>query len=210
MEYKFKCLVIDDIDDLESRFGYFEETLREDFNLNVEMEFSKNLEKDILRNDYDILLIDFDLSNITDMDGDVIIPKIREHNKIIKIIFYSSKFNYDDNSNTFKFHDVSHDVIYNVINKWKVDRLIPRDNFDLIIKSIKECCEEFDMTLLGLYKSIEKYYNSGINVKYTLNNGTELNNEELINELKSDSKNSKEIRDKIYKYSITNILDFEY
>ncbi len=211
MDYNFKCSVIDDeIEEITERLSYAETMLLEDHNIKVDMEVSQDISKDKLRSDYDILLIDYDLSKKSKLDGDVIISEIRKRNRIVKIIFYSSKFTYNEESKKFKFVGVSDNTIYKIINQWKVDKVIPKNNLNILVSSIKECCEEFDITLLGLYKSIEKYIKEGIKVNYRLKNGKELSNNELLNELKKDSTKSKEIRDKISKFTITNILDFEY
>lgn len=208
MKYIFNCLIIDDDPDFENRIDDIIEILNDEYKCDVKIDFAKKI-TDITPEKYDLILIDFDLKRVFKHNGDYFISQIRNSNRIVKIIFYSSKFKLDD-KNEFHFIDVSETVIFNIINKWNVDRIIPRDNFDLLVESINECCTEFDLTVLGLYKSIEKYLSSGISLSFNLDNGEILKNNELLQELKSDSSNGKQIREKLHNFSINNVLDFSY
>ncbi|EAG6387975.1 response regulator, partial [Listeria monocytogenes] len=105
----YKILVIDDEIDIKSNYAVYKQYIKKE-EIDTEFTFvssTKELDK-VQKDTFDILMVDYNLQNSffsetkPNIAGTDFIKSFREENRISKIIFYSSEFEYSNSEK--KYH----------------------------------------------------------------------------------------------------------
>ncbi|HAO5667060.1 TPA: response regulator, partial [Listeria monocytogenes] len=200
MSYSYKILVIDDEIDIKSNYAVYKQYIKKE-EIDTEFTFvssTKELDK-VQKDTFDILMVDYNLQNSffsetkPNIAGTDFIKSFREENRISKIIFYSSEFEYSNSEK--KYHlNLKDKEIFDLINLYKIDSIVSKNNFDMVVHSIIDNIRDLDPIAKLLINTRDKYDQRDSQLYYTTSDGEEMNIEQLLQEYQADSKRGKEFK----------------
>jgi hypothetical protein len=213
MEYKFQVLVVDDDLQIKHNFISYEKILMKKYNLMVEFTVINN-EKEYMEGvPYDILMVDYNLKhgffNSKKQLGNEFIEMFRKKNKVSKVIFYSSEFEYSIDTKKFNF-PLADKEIFELINKLQIDKVAAKSNFDMMIQVIKECCEELDIITLLLSRTLKNYETNDISVNYTNIEGKDIEISSLLTDVLNDNAEGKEFKKRVIDTVLSMLFKYKY
>lgn len=211
MIYEYKALVIDDEVQVRAMCDAYKKKLKLMYNININFEVINEDSQYNDKKNYDILLVDYDLQKgySDKLMGDDIIKRFREKNSISKIIFYSSSFVYDTETREYNLR-LPHKDIFDLINKYNIDRIAYKNNFEMMIEVIRSCCEKVDLIPQILMKVINEYKNEGIEITYNKASGEEINVTSLLQDIKNDTEEGKRFKQQIIETIFSVLLNYKY
>lgn len=211
--YNYNILVIDDEKQMIATCEVYRKMLIKKHNLLVNFDVINSESDYKAKVPYDILLVDYDLKKGFSLDnklmGDEFIKRFREHNKISKVIFFSSSFKYDEEKEKYDFPFKPKEA-FNLINDLQIDRIADKNNFFMMIDVIRSCCERVDVLPVLLSKLLEEYKEEDIEVTYTKTNGEEILLTNLLDDVINDNEQGKIFRKEIIDTVLSVILNFKY
>ncbi|ECQ2356286.1 response regulator, partial [Listeria monocytogenes] len=203
MSYSYKILVIDDEIDIKSNYAVYKQYIKKE-EIDTEFTFvssTKELDK-VQKDTFDILMVDYNLQNSffsetkPNIAGTDFIKSFREENRISKIIFYSSEFEYSNSEK--KYHlNLKDKEIFDLINLYKIDSIVSKNNFDMVVHSIIDNIRDLDPIAKLLINTRDKYDQRDSQLYYTTSDGEEMNIEQLLQEYQADSKRGKEFKEQL-------------
>ncbi|PCN43182.1 hypothetical protein B9C88_17175 [Brevibacillus laterosporus] len=213
MSYNFKALVIDDLPQQASTFETYKKYLKRKENIDIEFKVIHNESQYDENEPYDILLVDYNLRhgffNCEKQLGNEFIESFRKKNKICKVIFYSSEFYYSPNNKKYKIPLADKDL-FDLINDLQVDKIASKDNFNMMIQVIKECCMQLDILPLLLSRTLSEYKKKDITVSYTNLQGEEIDLSTLLDDIVHDNEQGKQFRKQIMDTILTVLFNYKY
>ncbi|QZY56486.1 hypothetical protein [Crassaminicella profunda] len=213
MSYKYRALVIDDEIQIKSVCDTYAQYLKELHDIDIKFDIANNESEYDETKPYDILLVDYNLKksfNFANKNtGDGFIEKFRTKNRVSKVIFYSSSFVYNQDKGKYTFPFEGKEA-FDLINKLQIDRIVPKDNFDMMIEVIESCCKQMDILPLTLTKLLKEYRSEDIHINYTNKAGEEIEITDLINELLNDTEEGRNFRERILKTVFSVLLNVNY
>lgn len=216
MSYSYKILVIDDEIDIKSNYAVYKQYIKKE---EIDTEFTlvsstKELDK-VQKDSFDILMVDYNLQNSffseikPNIAGTDFIKSFREENRISKIIFYSSEFEYSNSEK--KYHlNLKDKEIFDLINLYKIDSIVSKNNFDMVVHSIIDNIRDLDPIAKLLINTRDKYDQRDSQLYYTTSDGEEMNIEQLLQEYQADSKRGKEFKEQLLSTIVTLLLEYRY
>ncbi|EAC9467382.1 hypothetical protein B4Y47_11455, partial [Listeria monocytogenes] len=175
---------------------------------------TKELDK-VQKDTFDILMVDYNLQNSffsetkPNIAGTDFIKSFREENRISKIIFYSSEFEYSNSEK--KYHlNLKDKEIFDLINLYKIDSIVSKNNFDMVVHSIIDNIRDLDPIAKLLINTRDKYDQRDSQLYYTTSDGEEMNIEQLLQEYQADSKRGKEFKEQLLSTIVTLLLEYRY
>lgn len=215
MEYIYKVLVIDDSTDIINSFEVYKNFLYDrNFKVDFTLASSDKELKQKLNETYDVLMVDYNLKNgfptRENYGGTDFIREYRNNNKVSKIIFYSSEFQYDENSKNSCKLNLHPKEIFDLVNIYKVDYIVSKNNFDMLIDSIAKCLTDLDPIIKLLIDTKEKHGNESDNMIFTDSTGDEVDIARLLEEYLSDSALGREFKEQIMNTIMTLLLEYRY
>ncbi|WP_160126756.1 hypothetical protein [Listeria monocytogenes] len=216
MSYSYKILVIDDEIDIKSNYAVYKQYIKKE-EIDTEFTFvssTKELDK-VQKDTFDILMVDYNLQNSffseikPNIAGTDFIKSFREENRISKIIFYSSEFEYSNSEK--KYHlNLKDKEIFDLINLYKIDSIVSKNNFDMVVHSIIDNIRDLDPIAKLLINTRDKYDQRDSQLYYTTSDGEEMNIEQLLQEYQADSKRGKEFKEQLLSTIVTLLLEYRY
>ncbi|EJY9228846.1 hypothetical protein OHR11_000093 [Listeria monocytogenes] len=216
MSYSYKILVIDDEIDIQSNYAVYKQYIKKE-EIDTEFTFvssTKELDK-VQKDTFDILMVDYNLQNSffsetkPNIAGTDFIKSFREENRISKIIFYSSEFEYSNSEK--KYHlNLKDKEIFDLINLYKIDSIVSKNNFDMVVHSIIDNIRDLDPIAKLLINTRDKYDQRDSQLYYTTSDGEEMNIEQLLQEYQADSKRGKEFKEQLLSTIVTLLLEYRY
>ncbi|ELU8226120.1 hypothetical protein SD234_001412 [Listeria monocytogenes] len=216
MSYSYKILVIDDEIDIRSNYAVYKQYIKKE-EIDTEFTFvssTKELDK-VQKDTFDILMVDYNLQNSffseikPNIAGTDFIKSFREENRISKIIFYSSEFEYSNSEK--KYHlNLKDKEIFDLINLYKIDSIVSKNNFDMVVHSIIDNIRDLDPIAKLLINTRDKYDQRDSQLYYTTSDGEEMNIEQLLQEYQADSKRGKEFKEQLLSTIVTLLLEYRY
>lgn len=216
MSYSYKILVIDDEIDIKSKYAVYKQYIKKE-EIDTEFTFvssTKELDK-VQKDTFDILMVDYNLQNSffsetkPNIAGTDFIKSFREENRISKIIFYSSEFEYSNSEK--KYHlNLKDKEIFDLINLYKIDSIVSKNNFDMVVHSIIDNIRDLDPIAKLLINTRDKYDQRDSQLYYTTSDGEEMNIEQLLQEYQADSKRGKEFKEQLLSTIVTLLLEYRY
>ena len=213
---KYKILVIDDHPEIRHSFPLYELKLREK---GFESEFyivSSIVEfEELTKEFFDILMVDYNLRNgfftdETKSEGTDFIADFRRKNMINKIIFYSTDFKYEINSlKTDVKLEIPMKEYYDLINKYRIDGVVPKDNTEMIINIIEDCIRRLDPIVKFLRDTSEKYEEKGDLLYYDVGD-REYTITQLLEEYQKDTEIGRKFGTDLLETVSTLLLDYRY
>lgn len=213
---KYKILVIDDHPEIHHSFPLYELKLREK---GFESEFyivSSIVEfEELTKEFFDILMVDYNLRNgfftdETKSEGTDFIADFRRKNMINKIIFYSTDFKYEINSlKTDVKLEIPMKEYYDLINKYRIDGVVPKDNTEMIINIIEDCIRRLDPIVKFLRDTSEKYEEKGDLLYYDVGD-REYTITQLLEEYQKDTEIGRKFGTDLLETVSTLLLDYRY
>ncbi|EAD4658370.1 response regulator, partial [Listeria monocytogenes] len=209
-------LVIDDEIDIKSNYAVYKQYIKKE-EIDTEFTFvssTKELDK-VQKDTFDILMVDYNLQNSffsetkPNIAGTDFIKSFREENRISKIIFYSSEFEYSNSEK--KYHlNLKDKEIFDLINLYKIDSIVSKNNFDMVVHSIIDNIRDLDPIAKLLINTRDKYDQRDSQLYYTTSDGEEMNIEQLLQEYQADSKRGKEFKEQLLSTIVTLLLEYRY
>ncbi|EBB5866098.1 response regulator [Listeria monocytogenes] len=216
LSYSYKILVIDDEIDIQSNYAVYKQYIKKE-EIDTEFTFvssTKELDK-VQKDTFDILMVDYNLQNSffsetkPNIAGTDFIKSFREENRISKIIFYSSEFEYSNSEK--KYHlNLKDKEIFDLINLYKIDSIVSKNNFDMVVHSIIDNIRDLDPIAKLLINTRDKYDQRDSQLYYTTSDGEEMNIEQLLQEYQADSKRGKEFKEQLLSTIVTLLLEYRY
>ncbi len=213
---KYKILVIDDHPEIRYSFPLYELKLREK---GFESEFhivSSIVEfEELTKEFFDILMVDYNLRNgfftdETKSEGTDFIADFRKKNMINKIIFYSTDFKYEINSlKTDIKLEIPMKEYYDLINKYRIDGVVPKDNTEMIINIIEDCIRRLDPIVKFLRDTSDKYEEKGDLLYYDVGD-REYTITQLLEEYQKDTEIGRKFGIDLLETVSTLLLDYRY
>ncbi|EGO5015765.1 response regulator [Enterococcus faecalis] len=215
MEYVYKILVVDDSADIANSFKVYQDFLKDKgFKVEFSLASSKKELAEKLKRTHDILMVDYNLKNgfpsSDNYDGTDFIKEYREKNKISKIIFCSSEFSYDEKNEKKCKLNLQSKEIFDLVNIYKVNCIVSKNNFNMLIDSIAENLCDLDPITKLLIDTKEKYSGETDNMIFTDSNGEEVGITRLLDEYLNDSSIGREFKDQMMKTIVTLLLEYRY
>ena len=216
MSYTYKVLVIDDNRDMSLNFEPYMDFLQDEGYFTKFDLVSSNVEfKSINVLDYDILMVDYNLkqgffSNSNNSMGTDFLRTFRKENRVSKIIFYSSEFTYDKDNRTNNQIRLSPTEIFQLINDFKVDFIVPKNNFNLVVKTIGECINDLDVIAKLLINLSQKFEGDDEHLIYSSPDGKDFTVKELLRGYLSDSDDGRQFREQLLSTVATVLFKYEY
>ncbi|MBC1495794.1 response regulator [Listeria welshimeri] len=216
MSYSYKILVIDDEIDIRTNYAVYKQYIKKE-EIDTEFTFvssTKELDK-VQKDTFDILMVDYNLQNSffseikPNIAGTDFIKSFREENRISKIIFYSSEFEYSDSEKRYHLNLKDKDI-FDLINSYKIDSIVSKNNFDMVVHSIIDNIRDLDPIAKLLINTRDKYDQRDSQLYYTTSDGEEMNIEQLLQEYQADSKRGKEFKDQLLSTIVTLLLEYRY
>ena len=229
--YQYRVLVIDDapINDLKNNFNYIKSEIYKSKQINVNFSFIseiKNTINEIFSSPFDIIMFDENLDDLCvqlegnhALSGRELVNKLRNKNKMCKIIFYSAELTYEEDTGNYSLflapdlyeyetagmdvdeatiRAMSDQVFFDLINKYKVNKILPKD-IDMIVDSIIDCCEDTDTLVMMIYRSIFETQETSFVTEYEVA-GKQYSPQELLDEILKDSNVSKEFISSMFEF----------
>lgn len=215
MDYTYQILVIDDTKDIENSFKVYQNhILDEGIKTFFTLVTSEEELKQVKKNTFDVLMVDYNLKNGFFSDnrsmGTDFIKSFREKNRISKIIFYSSEFEYSGFNKKDCKLNLHPSEIFELINTFKVNSIVSKSNFDMIIGSIIDNIKDLDPIAKLLINTRDKYDDDDFPLFYTTSDGNEMNIDQLLHEYQADSDRGKEFREQLLSTVVTLLLEYKY
>lgn len=215
MEYVYKILVVDDSADIASSFEVYQDFLEDrGFQVSFTLVSSEQELAEKVKKTYDVLMVDYNLKNgfpsSKNYDGTDFIKEYRRKNKISKIIFYSSEFHYDEKDERNCTLNIKAKEIFDLVNIYKVNCIISKNNFDMLIDNIAENLLDLDPIAKLLIDTKEKYSSETDNMIFTDSNGEEVGISRLLDEYLNDSSIGREFKNQMMKTIVTLLLEYRY
>ncbi|WP_160126152.1 hypothetical protein [Listeria monocytogenes] len=216
MSYSYKILVIDDEIDIKSNYAVYKQYIKKE-EIDTEFTFvssTKELDK-VQKDTFDILMVDYNLKNSffseikPNIAGTDFIKSFREENRISKIIFYSSEFEYSNSEKRYHLNLKDKDI-FDLINLYKIDSIVSKNNFDMVVHSIIDNIRDLDPIAKLLINTRDKYDQRDSQLYYTTSDGEEMNIEQLLQEYQADSKRGKEFKEQLLSTIVTLLLEYRY
>lgn len=216
MSYSYKILVIDDEIDIRTNYAVYKQYIKKE-EIDTEFTFvssTKELDK-VQKDTFDILMVDYNLQNSffseikPNIAGTDFIKSFREENRISKIIFYSSEFEYSDSEKRYHLNLKDKDI-FDLINSYKIDSIVSKNNFDMVVNSIIDNIRDLDPIAKLLINTRDKYDQRDSQLYYTTSDGEEMNIEQLLQEYQADSKRGKEFKEQLLSTIVTLLLEYRY
>jgi len=210
MEYVYKVLVIDDEVQIKAACNSYRKYLNQS-NIDIQFDIINNEANYNEKEPYDILMVDYDLKKgySDKIMGDKFIKKFRQKNRISKVIFYSSSFEFDEDNKKYKF-PFSPKQCFELINIMQIDRIAYRNNFNMMVDVIKSCCEQLDILPIVLSRVLDDYKKEDIGVSYTNLKGEEINATVLVEDIMNDTLEGKYFREKLTNTVLSVLLNYKY
>ncbi|MBP2002389.1 hypothetical protein J2Z69_003462 [Paenibacillus shirakamiensis] len=213
MSYKYKILVVDDESLIAANFEKFSKDLKKKSNLDVGFTIIQNENQYDINEPYDILMVDYNLRkgffNSSKQLGSEFIETFRSRNQISKIIFYSSEFEYHPVLRKYKF-PFSTKEVFELINIWQVDKIASKNNYEMMVEVIADCCKQMDLLPMVLSKTLNEYRKNDIGLAYTNTKGEDIEVTDLFNDLLNDSEEGKHFREQVIKTVLSVLLNYKY
>ncbi|TYV22371.1 response regulator [Listeria monocytogenes] len=216
LSYSYKILVIDDEIDIKSNYAVYKQYIKKE-EIDTEFTFvssTKELDK-VQKDTFDILMVDYNLKNSffseikPNIAGTDFIKSFREENRISKIIFYSSEFEYSNSEKRYHLNLKDKDI-FDLINLYKIDSIVSKNNFDMVVHSIIDNIRDLDPIAKLLINTRDKYDQRDSQLYYTTSDGEEMNIEQLLQEYQADSKRGKEFKEQLLSTIVTLLLEYRY
>lgn len=169
---------------------------------NTELELINKLNDESII--YDIVFVDYFLEKtFGNKDGVEIIKKIREMNKLCKIVFFSGSFG--KGTITFKHSDY-----FNFINKLKIDGIVLKTEDEEIEEIIKETSDGINLFSSSLQKMIKDYDEISEKLYFKTSTGKKIDAKELIKEIERGTGIGKEFENIYHRTLLNMILDSDF
>lgn len=213
MSYKYKVLVVDDEGLISAIFDKYSKDLKRRSGLDVQFSIIQNETQYNINEPFDILMVDYNLKkgffNSSKQLGTEFIQMFREKNRISKVIFYSSEFEYHPVTRKYKF-PFSTKEVFDLINVWQVDKIASKNNYEMMIEVIEDCCKQIDLLPIILSKILSEYRENEISLAYTNIKGEDIDITSLLNDLLIDTEEGKYFREQIIKTVLTVLFKYKY
>lgn len=213
MEYKFQVLVVDDDPQIKNNFNAYKKYLIKNHDLDVNFTVINNESEFNLNIPYDILMVDYNLKhgffNSAKQMGNEFIEEFRKKNRVSKIIFYSSEFEYNNETKKYKF-PLPDREIFELINDLKVDKISSKSNFEMMVEVIKDCCEDLDIISLILSRTLSEYEANDISVNYTNKKGEDIEVSTLLKDILFDNEQGKEFKKRVIETVLSVLFKYKY
>lgn len=213
---EYKVLVVDDHKEIESSFQLYSMEL-EDRGLNVKFDIVSTIGYFEEKKDeqFDILMVDYNLRNGFFEDetmsmGTDFINDFRKNNMINKIIFYSTEFRYDLSTRIPDIQlNISQKEYYELINNYKIDAIVPKNNTEMLVNMIEKCIKNLDPISKFLRKTLNKFSKDS-DLLYYEAGGSEYTIAQLLEEYQKDSEVGKEFGENLLETIATLLLEYRY
>ncbi|HDU7400618.1 TPA: hypothetical protein RF423_003012, partial [Listeria monocytogenes] len=100
--------------------------------------------------------------------------------------------------------------IFDLINLYKIDSIVSKNNFDMVVHSIIDNIRDLDPIAKLLINTRDKYDQRDSQLYYTTSDGEEMNIEQLLQEYQADSKRGKEFKEQLLSTIVTLLLEYRY
>lgn len=207
--YTYKVLVIDDETLIESLCEKYKKTLKKK---GLEIEFS------IIRDEqgynpeipYDLLMVDYNLKHgFSTQLGNQFISMFRVHNKMSQVIFYSSEFEFKEMERKYKV-PLKAKTIFELINELKINKIADKNNYNMMINVIEDCCKSMDPIPSILSRMMDEYNREGIDITYINSKGDELGADSVAKNILVDNEEGKKFKEDIIKTIFSVMLNYKY
>lgn len=213
---EYKVLVVDDYKEIERSFPLYSMEL-EDRGLNVKFDIVSTIRdfKEKKDEQFDILMVDYNLRNGFFEDetmsmGTDFINDFRKKNMINKIIFYSTEFRYDLSTRIPDIQlNISQKEYYELINNYKIDAIVPKNNTEMLVDMIENCIKNLDPISKFLRKTLNKFAEDS-DLLYYEAKGSEYTIAQLLDEYQKDSEVGKEFGENLLETIATLLLEYRY
>ncbi|HEL1769328.1 hypothetical protein UN717_07535 [Streptococcus suis] len=213
---EYKVLVVDDYKEIERSFPLYSMEL-EDRGLNVKFDIVSTIRdfKEKKDEQFDILMVDYNLRNGFFEDetmsmGTDFINDFRKKNMINKIIFYSTEFRYDLSTRIPDIQlNISQKEYYELINNYKIDAIVPKNNTEMLVDMIENCIKNLDPISKFLRKTLNKFAEDS-DLLYYEAKGSEYTIAQLLEEYQKDSEVGKEFGENLLETIATLLLEYRY
>ena len=216
MENVFKILVIDDERQIESNFPLYEMLIkRKGINSKFSLVSNENEYETIKHETFDVLMVDYNLRNGFFQSADKtvgtdFIRDFREVNMVDKIVFYSTDFKYQNRVTNIEAKlNITDEEFFRLINDYKIDGIVPKNNPHLIADIIEKCVRDIDPIIRFLKETKLKYEKSG-DYLYFESDGTEYTISEILKEYQLNSEVGKKFGVELLETMSTVLLNYKY
>lgn len=212
-EYIYNILVLDDMVDIKEVFEIYKDHIREKSGYKVEFHLVSN--EDELKKfesiKFDIVMIDYDLSQglFKTTDGNEWVRTVRQKNGVCKIIFYSSEFEYSESNRAKCRLKLSSKEIFDLVNEYKVDAIVSKNNFEMLINCIIDNIKNVDPISKLLIEMRQQYSYLGEIFYYEID-GERISLDRLLNEYQSDTRIGKEFGKELAKTLASGVMTIDY
>lgn len=206
---KLNILIIDDDKGITDTFDIIKKIMKkkQDIDVKTTLANTKSELIDELNNKstiYDIVFVDYFLEKtFGDEDGIKIIRKVRDINKLCKIIFFSTNFE-------VKKIQFQHSDYFHFINKLKIDGIVLKTEIQEIIEIIKETSDGINLFSSSLQKMIKDYDDISEKLYFKSSIGEKIDANELLKEIEKGTQIGKEFEKLYHKTLLNMILDTDF
>lgn len=142
--------------------------------------------------------------------GTDFINDFRKNNMINKIIFYSTEFRYDLSTRIPDIQlNISQKEYYELINNYKIDAIVPKNNTEMLVNMIENCIKNLDPISKFLRKTLNKFSKDS-DLLYYEAGGSEYTIAQLLEEYQKDSEVGKEFGENLLETIATLLLEYRY
>lgn len=213
---EYKVLVIDDHKEIESSFPLYSMELK-DRSLNVKFDIVSTIGdfEGKKGEQFDILMVDYNLRNGFFEDermsmGTDFINDFRKNNMINKIIFYSTEFRYNVLARTQDIQlNISPKEYYDLINNYKIDAIVPKDNTDMLVDRIEDCIKNLDPISKFLMSTMDRFSEDKDLLYYEVD-GVDYTITQVLEEYQKDTDVGKKFGESLLETVATMLLDYRY
>lgn len=214
-QYSILVIDDDPVVDQKGIFEYISEQIYQRYKMNLTFHYISEIEntQNIFKRPYDVIMFDQMLdeshgaiAGINTKLGIDCIKEFRRINQKCKVIFYSSHIQSNEETNNYNLdirpdlsdleaegfpidqatrRSMSDKIILDLINKYNVNKIIPRDE-EVMIEALVDCCRDTDMLVMMLYRSIYDTKDTSYIAEYTVGD-RQLSPDELLSEILKDS-----------------------
>lgn len=216
MENIFKILVIDDEEQIKNNFQLYEKLLER---REIKSEFhliSNEKQYDSHKGEiFDVLMVDYNLRNgffqsAGKAVGTDFIHQFRETNMISKIIFYSTGFRFQNKKPKIEAKlNITDEEYFTLVNDYKIDGIVPKDNSALIVDIIEKCVKNIDPIIRFLKETQLKYEKEG-DLLYFESEGIEYTVSEILSEYQLNSEVGKRFELELLETVSTLLLNYKF
>ncbi|MGT2949983.1 hypothetical protein BU202_01495 [Streptococcus cuniculi] len=213
---KYRVLVIDDHRDIERSFQLYALRL-EDKGFLVTFEIASTITEFVQKKNerYDILMVDYNLRNgFFDEDskslGTDFISDFRKNNMISKIIFYSTEFRYNVSAQPKDIQlNISPKEYYELINNYKIDAIVPKNNTPMLVDRIEDCIKNLDPISKFLRSTMDKFSEDADLLYYEVD-GHDYTITQVLEEYQKATEIGKKFGENFLETIATVLLDYRY